>query len=119
MFSSDAIGWFIILAPVLASAGGFIGALLVQNHKPTRDFIIGGADYLQAITDAVEMAETYGVTNRLPGAEKLAVAVKQMDKWLDDQGIHGDAKRVTTERVLADIELVRAKLQREGWRKAS
>ncbi len=104
------IGWFIILAPVLATAGGLIGAALVRNYRPAREVAVVSADYVDALEKAVEMAERYGVTNRIPGAEKLAIAVKSMDDWLEAQGIHGDGKLVTTAKVLADIELVRARL---------
>lgn len=110
MTPENFIGWFVILAPILATAGGLIGAALVKNWRPVRELSVGGADYVDALAKAVEMAERYGVTNRIPGAEKLAIAVKEMDAWLEAQGIVGDARRVTMERVKADIELMRARL---------
>ena len=103
-------GWLIILAPIFLTGAGMVGAALVRNYRPARELSIGGADYVQAVADAADFAERYGATNGVPGFQKFAVAVKQMDKWLDDQGIHGDARRITMERVKADIELMRARL---------
>lgn len=108
MSTNEIIGFFIVITPVLVSLGGLVGAALVQNWKPARDVAVGGADYIEAVKNAVEFAERYGIANVIPGAEKFSIAVKEMDKWLDAQGIHGDAKRITLERVKADIELMRA-----------
>lgn len=110
MNTNEVLGWLVLAAPVLAGLGGLVGAMLVKNWRPARDGAIAGADYVQALDDAVRFAEHLGVTKRLPGVEKFANAVKQMDDWLDAQGIHGDAKRLTLERVKADIELARARL---------
>jgi len=110
MDANTLLGWLVLAAPILVTAGGLVGAALVKNWAPAREVAEGSADYVQAVREAVEMAERYGVTNRLPGAEKLAVAVTKMDDWLDAQGIHGDARKVTLERVKADIELMRARL---------
>ena len=110
MNTQDAIGWFILAAPVLAAAGGLVGAALIKSWRPAREVAVVSADYIEAVKCAVETAERYGLTNQLPGVEKFGVAVKEMDAWLDAQGIHGDAKAVTMERVRADIELMRARL---------
>ena len=107
---NDIIGWLVLAAPIFATLGGLIGAALVKNWRPARELSVGGADYVDALAKAVEMAERYGFANKLPGADKFAHAVKSMDAWLEAQGIHGDAKRVTLERVKADIELMRARL---------
>lgn len=108
MTFQELIGWCIVAGPILATAGGLVGAALVKYHPASREVATAGADYLEAVKKAVELAERYGVTNRLPGADKFAVAVKEMDAWMDAQGIHGDARRVTLEKARADIELMRA-----------
>ena len=88
MNTQDALGWILLALPIAASFGGLVGAALVKNWMPAREVAVAGADYVEALKGAVETAERYGVTNRLPGVEKFAVAVKEMDAWLDAQGIH-------------------------------
>lgn len=110
MTTNDLLGLLILSVPVLTALGAMVGAALVKNWKPAREVAVISADYIEAVKEAVIVAERYGVTNKIPGAEKFAVAVKEMDKWLDDQGIFGDAKKVTMERVRADIELMRARM---------
>lgn len=107
---NELAGWFVLLAPILATAGGLIGAALVRNYQPVREVAVFGAPYVDAIANAVDYAEKYGLANKLPGADKFAIAVKQMDKWLEEQGIHGDGKTITLVKVRADIELMRARL---------
>lgn len=110
MTNNEILLWVVAIAPALAAAGGLVGALLVKNWLPARETAVAGADYVEAVKEAVEAAERYGAANKLPGFDKFAVAVRRMDLWLDTQGIHGDAARVTMERVKADIELMRARL---------
>ena len=110
MDANTLVGWLLLAAPILATAGGLVGAALVRNYQPARQVAVAGADYVDAVADAVEYAEKYGVTNRIPGAAKFAIAIKQMDKWCDEQGLEGDGKRLTMERVQADIELMRLRL---------
>lgn len=106
----ELFGVLALVGPVLAGVGGLVGAALVAHYQPAREVVVAGADYVQAVREAVETAERYGITNALPGAEKLTMAVKQMDAWLAAQGINGDARRVTLQRVQADIELMRVRL---------
>ena len=110
MTGQEAVGWILLALPIAASFGGLAGAMLIKSWKPAREVAIASADYVEAVKEAVESAERYGITNRLPGAEKFTIAVKAMDKWFDDQGIHGDAKLVTLERAKSDIELMRVKM---------
>ena len=110
MTTDELLGLIVLSVPVLTAVGAMVGATLVKNWKPARDVAVAGADYVEAIKEAVEVAERYGVTNNLPGAEKFAVAIREMDKWLDDQGVHGNAKLATLDRVYADIELMRVRL---------
>lgn len=91
------------LAAVIAGA---IGAWLVGNNAEVRALAVGSADYLEALKEAVKVAELTGA----PGARKAAYALSQMDAWLERQGIQGDAKRVTLDRARADLELVRARI---------
>ena len=110
MNTNDLLGLLILSVPVLTAVGAMVGAALVKNYKPARDAAIVSADYVEAVKEAVETAERYGIANRLPGFEKAAVAIREMDTWLESCGIHGDAKLVTLERVKSDIELMRLRL---------
>lgn len=111
MFTLEQLAAYAALA---GAASGFIfGVALpfaLKHFGPAREVAIAGADYVEALKGAVEWAERMGALRGIAGADKLAVAIKQMDAWLDNQGIHGDARKVTTERVKADIELTRARL---------
>jgi hypothetical protein len=73
------------------------GAALAVDHL---------ADYNAALIEAVGGAEATG----FPGARKLSVALVAMEKWLAENGVKGNARDVTMERVRTDIELVRAAL---------
>lgn len=106
------------IAMVAGAAGLLAGAIvpfLLKNVAPVRTVAIGGADYVEAVKEAVIQAEKTGFVKNLPGFDKFALAVKQMDKWMDEAGIEGDARRMTLERIKQDIELTRAELQRQGW----
>lgn len=107
---NDTLTFLILFAPVLAAAGGLIGAALVRSWSPAHELAVGGADYVEALKDAVNSAEAIGLATHIPGADKFGIAVRKMDDWLDAQGIHGDARSVTIGRVKADVELMRARL---------
>lgn len=107
---NDVTYWLLISAPLLASLGGLVGAALVAHWTPAHELAVGGADYVEALKEAVSAAERIGLTRAIPGADKFAIAIKYMDAWLDNKGIHGDAKRITLRRVEADVELLRARM---------
>lgn len=104
----------IALAGLVGAAAGTLAGIampfLLQTNAPVRALAVAGADYMEAITEAVAFAESAGMLRPIPGADKLAIAIRQMDAWLDAAGIYGDARKVTAQRIMADIELVRAQL---------
>ena len=110
MTAQELLGWLALASPFVAGASAALAVVLVKKYAPAREVAIAGADYVEAIKEAVGFAERYGAANGVRGFSKLAVAVKEMDKFLDDNGIHGDAKRITMDRVMADIELMRVRL---------
>lgn len=83
-------------------------SLLIKTSPQAHEAAEGMADYLAAVEWAVHQAEAHGVD--LPGQAKLQLAIDEMQGWLADQGIEGDAAEVTMARVRSDIELVRARL---------
>lgn len=95
---------------LIAAAVSFAVPALLKTPGPVRSLAIGGADYVEALKEAVELAETTGALRRFTGAEKLALAIKKMENYLEDAGIHGNAKAVTLDRARADIELMRLQL---------
>lgn len=98
----------ILTNPAVGAIGGVLlglGVTLFLKANPGAAVALDHlADYNEALQEAVAGAEATGFT----GARKLSVALVAMEKWLAEQGIKGNARDVTMERVREDIELVRA-----------
>jgi hypothetical protein len=88
---------------ILLSAGF---SLFIKNTPGAAVAVDHLADYNAALIEAVDGAEQTG----FPGARKLSVALTHMEKFLADNGVKGNARDVTMERIRTDVELVRAAL---------
>jgi hypothetical protein len=106
----------ILASPWTAAVGAAVAAwglsLMIKSSPQAHEAAEATADYLAAVEWAVHKAEALGMD--LPGQAKLGIAIDEMQDWLAEQGIEGDAAAVTLQRVRSDVEIVRARLFPSG-----
>ena len=85
------------------AAVGFAATWAIKAYPREAD---AAADYLEAVELAVVAAERTGY----PGAAKLRMAIDKVEAWMAANGVVGDAREVTLDRMRADIEAARVKL---------
>ena len=99
--------WEIVSHPFTITLTGVVASIALTfavRQRPGAAQAV--ADYAEALEVAVRRAERSGFKD----AYKMAYALDQMEAWLADRGIVGDARTVTIERMRADAEAIVARL---------
>jgi len=92
----------------LTAVGSLLLAVWLRSAPRNRARAQAFADYLEAIErQAVLAAELAGVVKGLRGYDKLLFAIDYVEARLADQGIVGDPDRVSRDRLLTDLELLK------------
>lgn len=103
--TNPATGW------VLGGLVGFVLTLVFQRYPQSRAAAQAIADYTQAIErQAILAAELAGFVRGIKGYDKLLFALDYVEARLAEQGIVGDPDRVTRERLVTDLERLKAVL---------
>ena len=118
LLTPDGILGLLLQSPAFQGALGALGifllkwfvGLVLDRVVPARKAAKAVADLVSFIKQKVVYAEKAGLLDAWTGDEKAVYVLGEVEKYLADKGIKGDANLVTLDWCRAQMEMIRAEL---------